>query len=95
MSRFVVLFVTDLGVKRCGAFYWPVQRNVELLYRFSLLCLYNPREGHLQYMEFTAGLGAQDARLTCIPSDNGENRQPGGKKYNRSGSHGENEKTMR
>jgi len=43
-------------------------------------------------MEFTAGLGAQDARLTCsIPGNNGENRQPGGKKYNKSGNHGEND----
>jgi len=42
-------------------------------------------------MEFTAGLGAQDARLTCISGNNGENRQPGGKKYNRSGNHGEND----
>jgi len=42
-------------------------------------------------MEFTAGLWAQDARLTCIPGDDGENRQPGGKKYNRSGNHGEND----
>jgi len=42
-------------------------------------------------MEFTAGLGAQDARLTCIPGNNGENRQPGGKKYNGSGNHGEND----
>jgi len=41
-------------------------------------------------MEFTAGFGAQDARLTRIPGNNGENKQPGGKKYNRSGNHGEN-----
>ena len=60
-------------------------------HRFPLLWLYNPCEGRLEYMEFTAGLWAQDARLTCIPGDDGENRQPGGKKYNRSGNHGEND----
>jgi len=46
-------------------------------------------------MEFTAGLGEKDARLTNhvhqIPSDNVENREQGGKKYKRSGNHGEND----
>ena len=72
--------------------HWPVQWDVAHLHRFPLLWLYNSREGYLEYMEFTAGLGAQDARLTFIPGDNGENTQPGGKKYNRSGNH---KRTMR
>ena len=46
---------------------------------------------YLESMEFTAGLGAKDARLTLIPGDNGENREQGGKKYKRSGNHGEND----
>ena len=33
-------------------------------------------------MKFTAGLEAEDARLTYSPGDHGENRQPDGKKYN-------------
>ena len=62
---------------------------MEQFYEFVVLWLYSL---YLEYMEFTAGLGAQDARLTCfIPGNNGENRQPGDKKYNRSGSHGEND----
>jgi len=99
-----------------------------------MLVVDNPWKGHLEYMEFTAGLGAQEARLTFSgseqgarltssearlndspeerlpssdsfsldsfflnfvwisnPGDNGENRQPDGKKYNGSGNHGENE----
>jgi len=42
-------------------------------------------------MAFTAGLGAKDARLTFQPGDNGENREQGGKRYKRSGNHGEND----
>ncbi len=43
-------------------------------------------------MEFTAGLEAQNARLTCQPAGSdiaGKNRQLGGKKYKRWGNHGE------
>ena len=42
-------------------------------------------------MKFIAGLGAKDARLTFQSGDNGENREQGGKKYKRSGNHGEND----
>ena len=64
---------------------------MESVDRWTLLRRYNPREDHLEHIEFTAGLGAKDARLTCMPGDNDENRQPGGKKYDRSGNHGEND----
>jgi len=47
----------------------------------------NPLQRYLESMEFTAGLGAGDARLTFQPGDNGENREQGGKKYKRSGNH--------
>ena len=64
-----------------------------MFYGFPFLHRDNSRQGYLEYMEFTAGLGAQDARLTwsSIPGDNGENSQQGGKKYNSSGNHGEND----
>jgi len=75
-----------------GVFFWRVQRLPRPIFRFSLRLLHNSSQGHLEFVEFTAGLGEKDARLTShSPCDNGENREQGSKKYKRSGNHGEND----
>jgi len=75
----------------CGLL-WRFERIPRQLYGLSMLVVYTFSQCHLESMEFTAGLGAKDVRLTFIPGDDGGNREKGGKKYKRSGNnHGEND----
>jgi len=52
-------------VRLYGAFPLHVERKNEHVHCLPLLMMYNSWKGDLESMAFTAGLGAQDARLTC------------------------------